>query len=69
MREDVALEREAAGEICLWDQGRGTTTLWFIHLQERAEDPVIRALLDGLGDTWDLREEPVAPLQKRAARR
>ena len=22
MREDVALEREAAGEICLWDQGR-----------------------------------------------
>jgi DNA-binding transcriptional LysR family regulator len=69
MREDVALEREAAGEICLWDQGRATTTLWFIHLRERAEDPVIRALLDGLRETWQLREERVAPLRKRAARR
>jgi DNA-binding transcriptional LysR family regulator len=69
MREDVALEREAAGEICLWDQGRATTTLWFIYQQERAEDPVIRALLEGLRDTWQLREERVAPLRKRAARR
>lgn len=69
MREDVALEREAAGEICLWDQGRATTTLWFIYLHERAEDPVIRALLEGLRDTWRLREERVAPLRKRAARR
>ena len=69
MREDVALAREAAGEICLWDQGRSTTTLWFIHLHERAEDPVIRALLDGLRDTWGLPEERVAPLPKRAARR
>ncbi|HUL03810.1 MAG TPA: LysR family transcriptional regulator [Gemmatimonadales bacterium] len=69
MREDVALEREAAGEICLWDQGRATTTLWFIHLHERAEDPVIRALLEGLRDTWALQEEPVAPLRGRAARR
>jgi DNA-binding transcriptional LysR family regulator len=70
MREDVALEREAAGEICLWDQGRATTTLWFIYLNERAEDPVIRALVDGLRDTWELHEEPeqVEPLRKRAAR-
>jgi len=69
MREDVALEREAAGEICLWDQGRATTTLWFIYQQERAEDPVIRALLEGLRDTWQLGEARVAPLRKRAARR
>src|SRR5262245_39675353 len=69
MREDVALEREAAGEICLWDQGRATTTLWFIHRQERAEDPVIRALLEGLRDTWNLQEEGATPLRKGAARR
>ena len=69
MREDVALEREAAGEICLWDQGRATTTLWFIHLHERAEDPVIRALLEGVRDTWALQEEPAAPLRRRASRR
>ncbi len=69
MREDVALEREAAGEICLWEQGRATTTLWFIYRQERADDPVIQALLEGLRDTWDLREELAAPLRKRVARR
>jgi DNA-binding transcriptional LysR family regulator len=70
MREDVALEREAAGEICLWDQGRGTTNLWFIYLQERTEDPVVRALLDGVRDTWDLAETGgEVPLRKRAARR
>jgi DNA-binding transcriptional LysR family regulator len=69
MREDVALEREAAGDICLWDQGRATTTLWFIHLHERAEDPVIRALLEGVRDTWALQEEPAAPLRRRASRR
>jgi DNA-binding transcriptional LysR family regulator len=69
MREDVALEREAAGEICLWDQGRATTTLWFIYPSERAEDPVIRALLDGVRDTWALNEGRVAPLRSRAARR
>jgi DNA-binding transcriptional LysR family regulator len=69
MREDVALEHEAAGEICLWDQGRATTTLWFIYRREQAEDPVIRALLDGLRDTWDLHDGQIAPLPKRAARR
>jgi DNA-binding transcriptional LysR family regulator len=66
MREDVALAKQAAGEVCLWAKGRGTTTLWFIYLQERADDPVIRALLDALRDTWGLRETRVEPLQRRA---
>ena len=46
MREDVALEKAAAGEVCLWKDVRIPTTLWFIYLQERGEDPVIRVLLD-----------------------
>ena len=69
MREDVALAKQAAGEVSLWAKGRGTTTLWFIHLEERAGDPVIRALLDALRDTWDLRDARVEPLQRRAKRR
>jgi DNA-binding transcriptional LysR family regulator len=69
MREDVALDKEAAGEVCLWARGRATTTLWFIYPQERADDPVIRALLDALRDTWSLREARVEPLQRRARRR
>jgi len=46
MREDVALAKQAAGEVALWEKGRATTTLWFIYRQERAGDPVIRALRD-----------------------
>jgi len=66
MREDVALAKQAAGEVALWEKGRATTTLWFIYRQERAGDPVIRALLDVLHDTWDLREDRVEALSKRA---
>ena len=66
MREDVALAKQAAGEVALWEKGRATTTLWFIYRQERAGDPVIRALLDVLRDTWDLREDRAEALSKRA---
>lgn len=54
MREDLALEKAAAGEVCLWKDVRMPTTLWFICLQEREDDPVIRVLLDVLKDTWNL---------------
>lgn len=54
MREDLALEKAAAGEVCLWKDVRMPTTLWFIYLQEREDDPVIRALIDVLKDTWNL---------------
>jgi DNA-binding transcriptional LysR family regulator len=66
MREDVALAKQAAGEVALWENGRATTTLWFIYRQERAGDPMIRGLLDVLHDTWDLREGRVEALSKRA---
>src|SRR5712691_207713 len=55
MREDLALEKAAAGEVCLWKDVRISTTLWFIYLQEREDDPVIRVLLDVVKDTWNLR--------------
>ena len=54
MREDLALEKAASGEVCLWKDVRMPTTLWFIYLQEREDDPVIRVLLDVLKDTWKL---------------
>jgi len=52
MREDVALEREAAGEICVWNGVRIATQLWFIYLRERAADPVIKALLEVEQEVW-----------------
>ncbi len=55
IREDVAQRMTAAGEICVWGDARVATTLWFIHLQSREQDPVVRALLAVLDDVWTLR--------------
>lgn len=58
IREELALEKEAAGEVCLWREARLESTLWFIYLLARKDDPVIGALLGVLRDTWKLAEEP-----------
>lgn len=58
IREDLAMEKEAAGEVCLWRDVRLETTLWFIYLAAREDDPVIRALLAVLHDTWNPAEQP-----------
>lgn len=57
IREELALEKAAAGEICLWRDVRLETTLWFIYQLARKDDLVIRALLGVLRDTWKLGEE------------
>ena len=69
MREDLALEKVAAGEVCLWGDTRISTTLWFIYLRERQHDPVISALLDLQKDVWQTRDEhPAMPPAKPARR-
>jgi len=52
MREDIALEAAAAGEVALWNKVRLPTTLAFLHLRQREADPEIRALLTVLHHTW-----------------
>jgi DNA-binding transcriptional LysR family regulator len=68
IREELALDKQAAGEVCLWQDVRLETDLWFIYLLERQSDPVIRAALDVLVDTWNLREEPGAQAARKAHR-
>jgi DNA-binding transcriptional LysR family regulator len=60
MREDVAKAHEAAGEVCLWDGVKTTSTVWVIHLKDRESDPVIRALLEVLKDVWQPHDAMVA---------
>ncbi len=54
MREDLAEERQRAGEVCIWEHGRLPTMLRFIYLRDRAHDPAIEALLAVLRETWGL---------------
>ncbi|TAK67748.1 MAG: LysR family transcriptional regulator [Betaproteobacteria bacterium] len=58
IREELALEKQAAGQVCLWRDVRLESTLWFIYLLARKDDPVIRALLGVLHDIWKLAEQP-----------
>lgn len=69
MREDIALEKSAAGEVCIWKDAGITTTLWFIYKRERYNDPVIRALLSVQEKLWDLhREDPAVAAQPGSVR-
>ena len=57
IREDLALEKEASGAMCLWRDERLESTLWFIYLLARKDDPVIRTLLGVLRGVWKLAED------------
>lgn len=52
MREDLAQDSVAAGEAVLWSSVRLETTLQFLYLRRREDDPEIRALLDVLHHVW-----------------
>jgi hypothetical protein len=52
MREDKALDRQARNQVSLWGDTRLVTTLQFIYLRERENDPLINVLLQLLKDIW-----------------
>jgi DNA-binding transcriptional LysR family regulator len=52
VREDLALEGEAAGEVFVWPDARLATTLRFIYAAAKREEPELRALVGIIGDVW-----------------
>jgi DNA-binding transcriptional LysR family regulator len=52
VREDLALEAAAAGEVALWHKVRLETTLKFVLRRQRENDPEMRALLEVLHRIW-----------------
>jgi DNA-binding transcriptional LysR family regulator len=60
MREDLAVEAAAKGEVALWGDKRLLTTLSFVYLAEREEEPVVRALREVLARVWMDAEESAA---------
>ncbi|HEY5310765.1 MAG TPA: LysR family transcriptional regulator [Casimicrobiaceae bacterium] len=57
MREDLAIAAVAAGDVVLWSDKRLLTTLSFIYLAEREDEPVLRALRDMLARVWTHAEQ------------
>ena len=56
VREDLAREGEATGELVILPETRLPTTLQFIYANDKREEPEMRALLDVIRDVW--REAP-----------
>lgn len=52
VREDLALEGEADGELIVLPETPLTTTLQFIYAHDRREEPEMRALQDVIRDVW-----------------
>ncbi len=52
VREDLAREREKAGQLVLWPREKLRTTLWFVCAEARADEPPLRALLGCVREVW-----------------
>jgi len=63
VREDLAREGEAAGEVFVWPDARLATTLRFIYSAEKREEPELRALVGIIGDVW---RDTLAPGKAKA---
>ncbi len=57
MRDELAQEAIASGEVIEWGEVRKTTPLNFIYPAEREGDPLIVALLDIMRSLWQLPQE------------
>jgi DNA-binding transcriptional LysR family regulator len=52
MLEQLAREREAEGDLCVWEGAELPSTLWFIHLADRSGDHAIEAVVAALASVW-----------------
>jgi DNA-binding transcriptional LysR family regulator len=52
LREESAIELERAGSVKIWGTTRVASTLWFIALASRRDDPLIKATFDLVRDSW-----------------
>ena len=52
VREDLAQQGEAAGELVVLPETRLATTLQFIYANDKREEPEMRALVGVVRDVW-----------------
>ena len=52
VREDIAREAEQAGTMCIWPGAVTSTDLRFVYPRNRADDPVMRALVEMVKVVW-----------------
>lgn len=60
IRDDVARRLERIGDVVIWTRAAIDTSLWFVCLARRAEEPMIAALLELVRKSWKLEAPPIA---------
>jgi DNA-binding transcriptional LysR family regulator len=66
--DPLALDLQTAGKVCISEKAVLRGTLWFIYLRERANDPLIKGLVEVLRETWAL-EQPGAEVASSPPRK
>lgn len=51
--DPLALDLQAAGQVCISERTLMTATLWFIYLRERANDPLIKGVIEVIRSLWN----------------
>ncbi len=54
IRDDVARRLERIGDVVIWTRAAIDTSLWFVCLERRANEPMIAALLAMVRKSWKL---------------
>ena len=52
LREEAAVELERAGTVKIWGETRVSSTLWFVALAGRRDDPLIQATFELVRESW-----------------
>jgi DNA-binding transcriptional LysR family regulator len=75
IRDEIAAQSIEAGRSVVWPGRQSTTRLWLIYTKDRADDPLVAALLDVLRDVWADKklsvpqDPPASAVDSRAADR
>jgi len=51
--DPLALDMQAAGRVCISEKTVMPATLWFIYLRERANDPLIKGIVELIRSLWN----------------
>ena len=51
--DPLALDMQAAGRVCISEKTVMSATLWFIYLRERANDPLIKGIVELIRSLWN----------------
>jgi DNA-binding transcriptional LysR family regulator len=56
LREDMALNAQAAGEVAIWQPGVELSHLYFVFARDKEHTPALQAVVRAIRDVWKIGE-------------